>query len=83
MYPKATKISISHRPTTFAYSDLIYVFNEGKISDYGTPGLIGKKRIYPRDYKTFKSSTSYFGLKLYFIVYFTKGLFIFSCPIVV
>lgn len=49
MYPKATKISISHRPTTFAYSDLIYVFNEGKISDYGTLQALLVKNEYIRE----------------------------------
>ncbi|WP_109078670.1 ATP-binding cassette domain-containing protein [Aggregatibacter kilianii] len=35
-FPHAIKISISHRPTTFRYSDMIYILDEGKISDSGS-----------------------------------------------
>ncbi|MBN6079937.1 ATP-binding cassette domain-containing protein [Aggregatibacter actinomycetemcomitans] len=34
-FPNAIKISISHRPTTFRYSDRIYIFDNGKIVDQG------------------------------------------------
>lgn len=35
-FPNAIKISISHRPTTFRYSDRIYIFDNGKIVDQGS-----------------------------------------------
>lgn len=45
-FPHAIKISISHRPTTFTYSDVIYIFENGEIVDSGTLENLLKRNYY-------------------------------------